>query len=190
MGLTRMGSNSKKLALVPTLLLSILVSSACGTTQGNELKEQINRPITQKHVTSATTNNKSNIEAAPDSKAAEVPKLYYQYLSDKNYSEAIKLLGPQLKFQGAPNFMKYLSNIKQVSFRSYEDISKNPGQIDPSYAKYYRIKVYYAVINIEVRNPNLVQGLEGVNYRRFILIKKTPRSSWLIDTDEDTPPRQ
>lgn len=171
-----------KKTLFTLLILGSFLVSACGTqTVTQQPSQVISSPIS--HVTKPHT----NIQLAPDATAARIPKLFYQYVTARNFKEATKLLGPQLKFETAPSMLKYLQNIVGANFLELRDISKNPGPIDPNYEKYYRIKVYYAKIMIKVANPNLVAGLNGVNYRKFILIKISKNSPWLIDTDEDTP---
>ncbi len=131
----------------------------------------------------------SNIELKTDPVAARVPKLFYKYVEEGKYNQAGELLGPQLKFEAGLSFRKYLKNIKYVDFERIVDISANPGPINATYAKYYKIKVYYADMDVEVRNPKLVPNLQGPQSRRFILIKEKRNSPWLIDTDEDTETR-
>lgn len=129
----------------------------------------------------------SNIQTAPDPTATRVIRQFYQNLGEQKYSSAVMLLGPQLQFEGSLKCIKCLKNIKKTAFLKLEDISNEPGAINPNYSKYYAVKVYYGELNIQVRDPALVPSLEGMNERRFILIKKDKKSSWLIDTDEDTP---
>jgi hypothetical protein len=188
----------RKLIFLALLFSQMLSLSACGhstisvskTTPAASTQTQSNSSTQQTPTPSASQSSQSNIDESADPSSAEIIKHFYQYLNEQNYKSAVSLLGPQLQFEGDPNTIKYLKNIKKTNFIKLEDISNNSGPIDPNYSQYYKIKVYYAEINFEVQDPNLVKGLEGVNYRRFILIKKTEQSSWLIDTDEDTPERK
>jgi len=186
----KMRLTNMKFVLLPLLIGPMLLLTACDTTKTPTNITNQSTSTTQQTIppqTPATT--KSNINEAASVQASRVPKQFYEYLNERNYKSAVSLLGPQLQFEGTPSYIKYIKNIKQVTFIKFQDISSDPGPIDPNYAKYYQIKVYYAEINVEVQNPDLVSGLAGVNYRRFILIKKTKNSPWLIDSDEDTPQR-
>ncbi|MCY0892599.1 MAG: hypothetical protein OWR52_03705 [Acidibacillus sp.] len=149
--------------------------SACGT--------QVKAP----QLVPVSSSLYNNIQITPDGSAAKVPEKFYKLVTEGKLGDASTLLGPQLRFETAPTMIKYLKNIVSVKFLELRDISKDPGPIDPGYKRYYRIKIYYGVIDIRVANPNLVSGLNGINYRKFILIKIAKNQPWLMNTDEDTP---
>lgn len=165
--------------------MQLLFLSACGSPN-NTKKDSTS--LSQNQTYSSSPNPaRINIELSSDTNAAKVPELFYQYLNTENYKAAGALLGPQLKFEASPKYIKYLKNEQHTTFIKFKDISKNPGPLNPEYSKYYLVKVYYGEINIEVRDPSLVPSLGGINYRRFILVKLSKTSPWLLDTDEDTP---
>lgn len=114
---------------------------------------------------------------------------FYQDINEQKYQDAASLLGPQLKFEGQQENMKYLKNLKQVTITKLVDISNDSSAIDPNYEQYFAVKVYYGELNIKVKDPNLVPTLGGKNYRQFILIKENQDSPWLIDSDENTDKR-
>ncbi|WEG12848.1 DUF4829 domain-containing protein [Pullulanibacillus sp. KACC 23026] len=182
----------KHLIIGVMILSSLLVFSACSTTTKTNTEKKVTLNQEQKSTsvkaTETSRSQKSNIIISSDPKAKETIVNFYQYLNEQKYHEAIKLLGPQLQFEGNPDNIKYLKNYKKATFLELKDISDNPGLIDNGYSNYYAIKIYYGKINVEVRDRNLVPTLEGMNYRKFILIKKDKTSPWLIDTDEATPP--
>lgn len=126
-----------------------------------------------------------NVIKEPVKEAEQVPKLFYQYLNEKNYDEAIKLLGPSIAFYGNPSSRKYLDNLKQTTLIEFIDIS-NSGKFGISRVQddYYAIKAYYAKINIDVKDPKLVPSIIGINYRLLIVVKETEDSPWLLDSDE------
>lgn len=129
----------------------------------------------------------THIQITPDRTAAEVPVTFYKLVTERKFTEASKLLGPQLKFETDPTMIKYLKNIVSAKFLEIKDISKDVGRIDPGYKRYYRVKVYYGIIEIRVVSPNLVSGLNGMNDREFVLIKMAKKDPWLMDADEDVP---
>ncbi|MCY0901551.1 MAG: hypothetical protein OWU32_05105 [Firmicutes bacterium] len=129
----------------------------------------------------------TTIQITPDRTAVEVPVTFYKLVTERKFTEASKLLGPQLRFETDPTMIKYLKNIVSAKFLEIKDISKDLGRIDPEYKRYYRVKVYYGIIEMRVANPNLVSGLNGMNDREFVLIKMAKKDRWLMDADEDVP---
>lgn len=130
-----------------------------------------------------------NIIKEPVQEAAEVPKLYYKYLNEKNYDVASKLLGPSIAFYGDQSSRKYLVNLKQTTFVEYKDLSDTSKfGISRVQSDYYAVKAYYAKIDIEVNNPKLVPSIIGINYRLLLVVKETKDSPWLLDSDETMPP--
>lgn len=99
-------------------------------------------------------------------------------------------MGPQLRFEGAIGMRKYLVNLEHTDFVEYKDISSDVLQtIDVSQRKYYAIKIYYAVITIDTKYPDLVPGLSGTQGRKMVVVKIKKDSPWLLDSDESTPRR-
>lgn len=80
---------------------------------------------------------------------------FYQDINEQKYQDAASLLGPQLKFEGQQENMKYLKNLKQVTITKLVDISNDSSAIDPNYDQYFAVKVYYGELNIKVKDPNL-----------------------------------
>lgn len=170
-------------------MISIFIClSACSSYNNQNSLSKFGANSKQTAVKISQNNSKkaSNIKIVQDLNAKNVIVRFYNLLNNKKYSSASALLGPQLKFEGTPKFAKYLKNIKNTKIIKLVDISKNPGPINPNYNKYYKVKIYYGEINIKVQDPNLVPNLRGVNYRKFILIKKNKKSSWLIDLKQGT----
>ncbi|BBW97921.1 DUF4829 domain-containing protein [Geobacillus icigianus] len=167
----------KKLMFV-VITFALFLLASCG--------DSAKKPLHQKEPQTA----RSNIVKTPVPEAQKVIEKFYQDINKQKYQDAASLLGPQLKFEGQPEYSKYLKNMKQVTITKLVDISNDSGPIDPNYKQYFAIKVYYGELNIKVQDPNLVPTLGGKNYRRFILIKENRDSPWLIDTDENTPKRE
>ncbi len=145
--------------------------------------------------TKATSNSNTStnpIEIKNNSVAAQVPIRFYKDVVKGNYSAAGKLLAPDLKFEVEPRWIKYLKNIYHVKFDKFQDISSTPGlsgSLSKNDLSWYRVKVYYAVMQMKVHHPNLVPALEYTQYREFVVVQKHPGGKWYLEEDEDTPPR-
>ncbi|MEE6453230.1 DUF4829 domain-containing protein [Gottfriedia acidiceleris] len=169
--------------IISLLLFNILV----GCTPNNKnIKNTSNKESNNSiNYNLKTKINNSNIVTATVAEAERVPKLYYKSLNEKKYDDAIKLLGPNIAFYGDPSSRKYLENLKYTTFLEIKDISSTDKfRLSPNQEQYYVVKAYYAKINIEVSNPELVPMIIGINYRLMIVIKETENSQWLLDSDE------
>ena len=144
-------------------------------------------------------NNSSNTQNSQDipknviktsvSEAEEIPHLFYQYLNNKQYDKVTSVLGPLLKFEGDSSQRKYLENIENTTFLDFKDISSDGGyNLDSTQQNYFAVKVYYAVLSMKVKDKNLVPALVNTQYRKMVVVKVTKNSSWVLDSDESTPP--
>lgn len=185
----------KLIFVVITFALLLVLASCNDSAKANSKKSNTEKIHKVKKDSQPLNQNEqqtphSNIVQTPVPEAQKVIQKFYQDINEQKYQDAASLLGPQLKFEGQPEYIKYLKNMKQVTITKLVDISNDSGPIDPNYKQYFAIKVYYGELNIKVQDPNLVPTLGGKNYRRFILIKENQDSPWLIDTDENTPKRE
>lgn len=136
-----------------------------------------------------TTNVPTNIVTSKVPEAEQVPRSFYQALSNKNYDSAKKLLGPELETTGEPSLRKYWENIEQANIISVKDISASLPNLDNSETTCFSVKIYYVVLDITVKDKNLVPGLDGRNYRRMDVVKVTKDGPWVLNVDATTPPQ-
>ncbi len=178
----------KRLICFTTLFLVALVMvSGCGiiSSQNTNTKTQ----TTLKAETNNTQLNNSNILTDNILEAAEIPKMFYEFLNNKDYNKAVSLLGPTLKFEGDPSTIKYLRNLQHTDISDFKDISSENNLLDRTQQSYYAVKIYYAKLTIQIKDKSLVPQLVYPQYRRFIVVKQTKNSPWLLDGDEDVPPK-
>lgn len=183
------------------LMAPLLFVSAC-KEEARVTSQPISSNETEAPSTYSTNSSQkmllSNLKVEPDPEAEKIPKLFYQYVTEGKYDEAAECLGPRLQFRGNANLLPYIKNIKKVSFIEMRDITSEPDTaklIENNYRglhpeEYYQIKVYYSVLRIEVTDSSLQPGLPGTNYRMMILIRETPNSPWILDTDANTEKRK
>ncbi len=154
------------------LIISILVISTLACNKDNKTNQNGLLPIV--------------LEA--DVNAANIPITYYDMLNKGQYDQAIKLFGPQLAFQGLPEYRKYLINLENTVIKNFKDISNEYSKLNitPIEWTYYAIKIYYADLNITVKDKDLVPALTAPQHRIFIIVKVTKDGPWLLDSDEAT----
>lgn len=169
-----------KLTISKLIILLMIRNILTGCTSNNKDVKNSNKLEKSNEITNNTfkTNEiKYNIEREPLAEAEQVPKLYYKFLNEKKFDDAIKLLGPTLAFYGDSSSRIYLENLKYTTFLEYKDISNtHKFRLSPIQKQYYSVKAYYAKIYIEVNNPELVPMIIGINYRLMIVIKETENS--------------
>jgi hypothetical protein len=189
----------KYFKIIFSVFAIIIIMSSCSNTKtiNNSGNKSISSSTSNKSITKNTTSSSSTIqnskntpnnivkEAVPE--AENVPKLFYNYLNNKEYDKAIALLSAALKFEGDPSQRKYLENLENTTFIKFKDITDNGGYLDSSQQQYFAIKIYYAELTIQVKDKNLVPGLLGTQYRRMVVVKVTKDSPWTLDADESTP---
>lgn len=183
--------HKKFVSLTSVFLLFIFLSGCSVNNKTNTEVIQKNTILTVKSLSNDSTNTEKNLpknmftETVKD--AENIPHLFYQYLNNKKYDSAINLLSPTLKFEGDPSMRKYLENLEHTDFIEFKDITSESGFLNAIQEQYYAVKIYYAVIRINVKDKNLVPTLNGTQYRRMVVIKTSKDSPWLLDADEDTP---
>ena len=157
------------------LIMFILVTSTLACNKDNKTTNNQNFPIV--------------LEA--DVNAANIPITFYDKLNKTQYDEAVKLLGPQLAFEGLPEYRKYLINLENTVIRNFKDISNEYAKVNitPTEKTYNAIKIYYADLDITVRDKDLVPALAAPQHRIFIIVKVSKDGPWLLDSDEETPAR-
>lgn len=174
-----------KCTLCTVLLIGTVSLMGCGisTTQNTV----INHSTTPPSNSSKSTEAKTAIISEANSDAANVPIRYYEMVNKKQYDEAIKLLGPQIAFYGSPENRKYLINLENTVIKNFHDISNDPQvNITPIEQTYYSVKIYYADLDITVKDENLVPALTAPQHRMFIVVKVNKDGPWLLDSDEAT----
>ncbi|PGL72591.1 hypothetical protein [Bacillus sp. AFS055030] len=171
------------------LLLSFNILVGCTPNKQNIIKTSKIESTKMTNDNSKSNSMKSNIVTAAVAEAEQVPKLYFKFLNEKKYDDAIKLLGPTIAFYGDSSSRKYLENLKHTTFLEFKDItSSDKFRLSPIQEEYYAVKAYYAKINNEVSDPELVPMIIGINYRLMIVIKETKNSQCLLDSDETIDP--
>jgi hypothetical protein len=190
----------KKGLWIVAALVAIEGVIGCGVREAKPTLPDVSSVSPAAHATSpdilppakstSTSNTSTNpIEIKNNSVAAQVPIRFYKDVVKGDYSAAGKLLAPDLKFEVEPRWIKYLKNIYYVKFDDFKDISSTPGLLSKNDLSWYRVKVYYAVMQMKVHNPNLVPALQYTQFRQFVVVQKRAGGKWYLEEDEDTPPR-
>ncbi|GAB6172472.1 hypothetical protein JCM15765_19500 [Paradesulfitobacterium aromaticivorans] len=166
-----------KLIILIILVIAVATVSGCNISQNQDtLLSQNSSKSTAATITET------------NSDAANIPIKFYEMLNNKQYDEAVKLLGPQLAFMGSPEYRKYLINLDNTVIKNFHDITNDPQvNITPTEQSYYAVKTYYADLDITVKDKNLVPALTLPQHRIFIVVKVTKDGPWLLDSDEACP---
>ncbi len=200
---------SKSIAAIS--LISLVCLSGCGVTaKAVGIQNTTQQRTTQNNVASRNTitttvgvsgggtipqapNQQSalppNTDKSPNVEAANIPQQFYKDINAKQYDAAFQLLGPDLNADKTQANRKFFTNMKRVTMTGFKDVSSHPGLLHRDYSKFYAVKFYYAILNIDQYNPNLNPMLIGTQYRRFTVVQVTKDGPWLLDEDSDVSPQ-
>lgn len=123
--------------------------------------------------------------------AEEVPRRFIQLLNLRRYSEARRLMSPNLQQAYSTKAgHQGLVNMKHIALLQMKDITG----IKPVHYvlnRHYAIKAYAAIVDKSVFNPKLPPsrpGSIGQQVNTFVVIRFTPDSPWVLDAQMWVPP--
>lgn len=126
-----------------------------------------------------------NVVRQPVPAASIVPRLWYKYIVADRFRAANTMYGPDLRAYAKHSLLKYLENIEGATFVHFEDISSDPSVLMGNYNRFYRVKFYYGVLRLKLKNPHLVPALVKIQYRQFTVVQMKKNGPWLLDLDQD-----
>lgn len=130
-----------------------------------------------------------NFQTAPSKEAAKIPLLFYQYLNDRQYNQAVSLMIPRTrKAYLGPSLMRYMRNIKHADVEQFHDITQVWGGIPLDMTEYYKVKVYIAVVNFSVIDPKIAGIQIGRKVRRFFVVKTNESAPWQLMAEQTMSP--